>query len=68
MKDFISRCLNRNANQRFNAAELLRHKWFKKLVIDHEIPEDELIDTGLNLYTFKQSSLFQSSVIAFLVG
>ena len=39
------------------------------MVIDeNEVDEEELADIGLNIYTFKQSSLFQSSIIAFLVG
>ena len=53
VKDFICKTLNRHANSRHSAAELLKHKWFKKLVINHEIPEEELVDTGLNIYTFK---------------
>ena len=53
VKDFIIKTLNRNPNARHCAAELLQHKWFKKLVINHEIPEEELVDTGLNIYTFK---------------
>jgi len=66
--DFIKKCLNRNPKQRWDAEELLAHKWFGTHVIDQHIPEEHLVSAKLNLLTFKQSSLFQSSIIAFLVG
>lgn len=65
--DFLRKCLNKNANARYNAHDLLRHKWFEQLVINCEVPEEQLVDTGLNIYSFKQASMFQSSIIAFLV-
>ena len=68
VKDFILKCLERNPKNRWSAAQLLEHPWIKSLVKDEEVPDSELNDTGLNIYTFKQSSLFQSSVIAYLVG
>ena len=39
-KDFLQKCLNKNSNARTNANDLLRHKWFEKLVIDCEVPEE----------------------------
>ena len=51
--DFLRKCLNKNANARSNAHDLLRHKWFEQLVINCEVPEDQLVDTGLNIYSFK---------------
>lgn len=53
VKDFISRCLDRNANKRWSAAELLEHSWLTKLVENNEVQDEELIDTCLNIYTFK---------------
>ena len=38
------------------------------VIEQNEVDEEELVDIGLNVYTFKQASIFQSSVIAFLVG
>ena len=56
--DFLSRCLNKNPNARFSAPELLGHKWFKKNVIEHEVPNEKWLDTGISVYTFKQASQF----------
>ena len=33
-----------------------------------KVEEESFVDTGLNIYTFKQASNFQSSIIAFLIG
>ena len=65
--DFLQKCLNKNPNSRANANDLLHHKWFQKLVINCEVPKEQLVDTGLNIYAFRQASMFQSSIIAFLV-
>ena len=66
--NFIQKCLNKNPKTRWDAEELLAHKWFRTHVIDQQVPDDQLVEARLNLLTFKQSSLFQSSIIAFLVG
>ena len=53
VKDFILKCLERNPKNRWSAAQLLEHPWIKSLVKDEEVPDSELNDTGLNIYTFK---------------
>ena len=38
------------------------------MVVEEKIEEDEVIECGANFIKFKEASLFQSSVIAFIVG
>ena len=53
VKDFITRCLDRNVERRWSADQLLEHPWFTKNVKAEEIFETELVDIGVNIYTFK---------------
>lgn len=66
--DFFGRCFERDPKKRWSAAMLLNHPWLTIMAKREEVAEDVFVETALNIYTFKQSSLFQSSVIAFLVG
>ena len=66
VKDFLRKCLAKNAEERATAEELLEHPWIKAMVIQEAVEEEMRIDIALNMYTFKRSSLLQSSVIAFL--
>ena len=67
-KHFIERCLQRDPSERWDAATLLDHPWIEKLTEAEEISETELVEAGMNIYSFKQASLFQSAVIAMLAG
>ena len=66
MKDFIKKCLTKNAQDRATAEELLQHPWIKIMVDQESVDSEQKIDIALNIYTFKKASLLQSSVIAFL--
>ena len=66
IKDFISKCLAKNPEDRLSALELLEHPWLDGHLADDEVVEEKQIDIGLSLYTFKRSSIFQSSVISIL--
>ena len=50
--DFLKKCLNKNPNARANAHDLLKHKWFKKMVESEEVPEDDLVDAAINIHYF----------------
>ena len=50
--DFLKKCLNKNPNARSHAHDLLRHKWFKKMVDSDEVPEDDLVDAAINIHYF----------------
>ena len=65
IKDFISKCLAKKPEDRFTSLELLEHPWLECLY-SGEVVEEKQIDIGLSLYTFKRSSVFQSSVISIL--
>ena len=56
--DFLNKCLNRDPAQRWDASKLLDHPWITKLTEFKEISEAELVEAGMNIYTFKQASLF----------
>ena len=66
--NFMKRCFQQRPTARPPAAALLRDKWFTKLLADVEIPEQQLVNVGVNIYTFQRVSEFQSCVIAFLAG
>ena len=66
VKDFIKKCLTKNAQDRATAEELLQHPWIKIMVDQESVDSEQKIDIALNIYTFKKASLLQSSVIAFL--
>ena len=51
-------CLQRDPSERWDAAKLLEHPWIEKLTEAEEISETELVEAGMNIYTFKQASLF----------
>ena len=66
IKDFLTKCLAKNPHDRMTAAELLEHPWIKTMVIEEPVDECQKVKIALNLYTFKRSSVLQSSVIGFL--
>ena len=66
--DFLEKCLAKQPSKRCTAAQLLDHPWITSLSKSDEISETELVEAGMNIYSFKQASLFQSSVIAMLAG
>ena len=56
--DFMQRCLDRNPRTRWSAAMLLEHPWLKTLAVTEQVDDEVFVETALNIYTFKQSSLF----------
>ena len=44
--------MNKNPNARSNAHDLLKHKWFKKMVNVEEVAEADLIDAAINIHYF----------------
>ena len=66
IKDFIQCCLSKDPEARSTATELLTHPWIQENHSKQEVISDTQIDIGLSLYTFKRSSVFQSSVISFM--
>ena len=50
--DFLKKCMNKNPNARSNAHDLLKHKWFKKMVAVEEVAQDDLIDAAINIHYF----------------
>ena len=66
IKDFLSKCLQKDPKERMTASELINHKWISQNLIECEVPDDKQIDIGLSLYTFKRATTFQSCVISIL--
>lgn len=44
------------------------HEWLKVMVDERESSIHDRVSIGLNLYNFKKSSMFQSSIVAFMSG
>jgi len=59
-KDFITKCLTKDANLRWSAEQLLSHKWMvEKMAETHEdIPEDVQKDIMNNLSQFSNATKF----------
>ena len=68
VRDFVSRCLEKDPTKRWTAEQLLQHEWLKTMVREPHASEDQLIETGMQFHSFKQTSHFQRYVISFLVG
>ena len=58
VKDFIKKCLDRKVKNRWSAEQLLSHPWIRTMIVEDNVTENEFIDVGMNIYTFKRASLF----------
>lgn len=61
-------CLNKDANERPTAAELLQHPFIKENVETDSINNEAAIEIAKDLTTFYKQSVFQTGVISFLTG
>lgn len=67
VKDFLNKCLCKDPAGRLSAFELMDHPWIKTMVVEEEMTKSEKAVFVQNLADFKDATLFQSSVITFLV-
>ena len=66
VKDFIKKCF-RVAGSRPPAHVLLNDPWINNMVEDEYVDAREQVMVGMNMAYFRDATLFQSSVITFLV-
>lgn len=66
VKDFVKKCF-RVAPCRPDASTLLNDPWIKAMVEDEYVDSREQVMVGMNMANFSYATLFQSSVITFLV-
>ena len=67
VKDFIMKCLDKDPEKRLSANELLNHPWIKTMVLEEDVEEKKTHIIAKRLDKFKDATLFQKSVITFLV-
>merc|ERR1712110_594739 len=67
IKDFLMQALDKNPEKRWSAHELLNHEWITTMVEEEVMSKKETQVFLANLAGFKDATLFQSSVITFLV-
>ena len=67
IKNFIKKCLNRNPSARHSASVLMNDPWIKAMVEEDRVEHKEQVCVGINMAYFRDATLFQSSVITFLV-
>ena len=67
VKQFIKKCLNRDPSARTTASDLLNDPWIKTMVEEEVVQLNEQESIGVNMASFGDATLFQSSVVTFLV-
>ena len=51
-------CLDKDADTRWSAEELLEHSWLKGMTDENAVANDELLEIGQNFMDFKRTTLF----------
>ena len=58
VKNFIRRCLEKDPEARASAEDLLDDRWITENTENESMDEQQLIDIGWNLYTYKKLTMF----------
>ena len=67
-KDFITKALIKDKDDRYDAKMLLDHAWIHKQVKEPEVGERAQLDIFNNLREFRDVTVFQSGVLSFIVN
>ena len=67
-KDFITKALIKDKDDRYDTKMLLDHVWLYKQVKEPEVGERAQLDIFNNLKEFRDISIFQSGVLSFIVN
>jgi serine/threonine protein kinase len=66
-KSLIRKMLTRDPKTRASADELLQHEFFSDKIDSSRISNDLLLDINQNLEQYRKNSVFQTSVMAYIV-
>ena len=68
VEEFLKKCLDRKPRNRGNVTDLKNHKWIDNLLNNAEETENPFVDSGNSSLMLKRSSMFHSSLTAYLIG